>query len=62
MITAIKRKFTIWRFSSPTTGETKIVAKPLEIDDRLYDHQYQRVLWQGEAYSAQEALREWQAH
>jgi len=56
MLTAIKRMWTVWRFQSPTSGETKIVARPYEPDDKLYQHEYQRVLWQGLAYDAQDAL------
>jgi hypothetical protein len=50
------RFWTVWRFSSPLSGETKIVAKIAEPNDRLVQHEYQRVLWQGSAFNAAEAL------
>lgn len=48
--------WTVWRFESPITGEVKIVARRSEPGDTDYQHVYQRILWQGLAWTAKEAL------
>src|SRR5690606_21599345 len=48
--------WTVWRFESPSSGEVKIVARRSEQLDATYQHAYQRILWQGAAWTAKEAL------
>lgn len=47
---------TVWRFESPTSGEVRIVARAAEPNDKQVQHTYQRVLWQGYAAGAKDAL------
>ena len=54
MLYPVKLRWTIWKFTAPTSGETKIVARcsePMEIE-----HEYQRVLTRVDAYNEREAL------
>ena len=48
--------WTVWVLVSPSSGETRRVAKPLQIDDYRWTHEYQRIVWQGEAWGASDAL------
>ena len=50
------RLYTVWRFESPTSGEVKIVPRYTEPDDKLYQHAYQQVLWQGWANGKEQAI------
>lgn len=47
--------FTVWRFESPITGDSNIVARNAEPNDRHLQHEYQRILWQGLANSKEHA-------
>lgn len=54
---AIKRLWTIWKLTWPTTGESKVVAKPYYMNS--IQHEYQRILATVEAYNEKDALKEW---
>ena len=56
---AILRPWTVWRFESPLSGEVFIVARPSEVGEGEYQHAYQRILWTGNAYNAEESMRAW---
>lgn len=51
-------RWTVWRFTSPSTGTAVVVARRAETNDLQYQHQYQTVLGQVWAYNAEEALAE----
>jgi len=55
---AIKRSFTIWRFTSPTTGDATTAAKPSE--PREIEHEYQRVLGRLDAFGPKDAIEKWE--
>lgn len=38
------------------TGEEKVVPRWSEIDDKNYEHEYQKILWRGTAKDKEEAL------
>jgi hypothetical protein len=48
--------FTVWRFSSPTSGETNLVVRRSEPDEQRYQHAYQLILWRGLARSKEHAF------
>ena len=49
--------YTLWRFTSPSTGESKRVWRTGHYTDPEYQHEYQRVLWHGYAENQREATR-----
>lgn len=53
---AYARSYTVWKFTSPMSGETKTVVRVSEVDDMRYDFAHQRVLWRGMANSPSHAL------
>jgi len=56
MLSPFARSYTVWRFTSPCSGETRDVAKVSEVDDHRYAHEYQRILWRGMANNPKHAL------
>jgi hypothetical protein len=38
------KTYTIWLCISPSSAERKIIARPARVDDRAYQHEYQRIL------------------
>lgn len=55
MVEAILISFTIWRLTSPSSGEVVVVAKQTEPFEP--EHEYQQVLRRVNAYSAKRALQ-----
>lgn len=51
-------RFTVWEFSSPTTGDRAVVVRPYHPTDRLYEHEYQRILAQPLCATPKDALME----
>jgi len=51
------RLFTIWKFTSPSSGEEKVVARPTEPCE--HQHEYQVVLTRVMANNQREALKQW---
>jgi hypothetical protein len=52
----MERQYTVWKFTSPSSGAVTIVAKPSEPGDLSVQHEYQEVLWQGMAASRPAAI------
>lgn len=52
----MKYAFTVWKFTSPTSGESNVVVRSMEPNDLQVQHSYQIVLWRGLAESRAEAL------
>ena len=50
-----RRCYTVWKFLSPTTGETVVKVHVSEPDDIKYQHIYQQILWRGLAHTPAEA-------
>jgi hypothetical protein len=38
---------TVWRFESPSSGETAVVMRRAEPGDESYQHAYQKILYRG---------------
>lgn len=56
---AHKIPFNVWRFISPSTGEVEIVAKQAYTNDESYQHEYQRIVFKCDAYTANGAMTEY---
>lgn len=48
--------YTVWSVSSPSTGESKLIVHPFHVDDRKHQHEYQKIVWCGEAPTKLDAL------
>lgn len=48
--------FTVWYFKSVSGKETATVVRRSEPDDLQYQHEYQKVLWRGQAFNKEDAL------
>lgn len=50
------RCYTVWRFTSISTGETLVKVQVSEPDDLRYDFPHQKILWRGMAATPKAAL------
>jgi hypothetical protein len=48
--------FTVWRFESAISGEVVLSVRTSHVDDKMFEHNYQRIVWRGAANSAKHAL------
>ena len=49
-------QWSIWHYTSPSSGETAVIAKKSYPGDYRFQHEYQRILKVVEAYTAEEAI------
>ncbi len=47
--------FTLWEFRSPSTPQIVRSMRYTDMMDREYQHEYQKVLWRGQAPNPKEA-------